>query len=188
MDEQTKRREHLQQLVDDHHRHGHGDYADRYADFAAEYGLLDEDGLPVEIEAGSPLERLDIPKYASVRVDETYGIVECHDTLTDAIAGESQSIGEEYLMNPAGVYDLDTGEQIETVQVGLSREAFTVLCGLVQPDWWHAEGPEAMAEAVNTAGIYSDCWDELRATFPIQTFRKAAQERGEDFYHEEAGL
>jgi hypothetical protein len=68
--------------------------------------------------------------------------------------------------------------------VELAEEAYIVLCGLVQPHWLTSESPTA----VNHDGIYTDVWDELHATFPVGVFQTAAQERGEDFYHEEAGL
>jgi hypothetical protein len=57
--------------------------------------------------------------------------------------------------------------------IGLSEEAFTVLCGLVAPDWLTSDDPTA----VNHAGIFSDAWDELRAKFPVDHFHKVARAR-----------
>lgn len=67
-------------------------------------------------------------------------------------------------------------EPAPTRTVVLSEESFAVLCGLVQPQ-----------DDVNASGIFSEAWDELRRTFPIEHFRQVAQERGEDFYSEDAG-
>lgn len=61
--------------------------------------------------------------------------------------------------------------------VVLSEEAFAVLCGTVHP-----------TDDVNTQGIFSEAWEELRQTFPLDYFKKVANERGEDFYNEDAGL
>jgi hypothetical protein len=240
MADQDTRHKHLAELAETYHRDRHGDYANAYEDFAARYlGVPGTDTdtselqqLEREFEAAGGrgvelAERIDelrgtppteeIPRYAAVRDDETYGMIDVSDSLTFAIRSESGSIGEEYLMNPAGVYDLDTGLRIETVQVGMSKEAYIVLCGLVQPNWLTSEPEECdrcegegflyneataatdlpcpkcgtdgvLNLAVNHGGIYSEAWDELRSAFPLETFRRVAQERGEDFYDEEAGL
>lgn len=195
---QQTRRKHLSELMETHHRPGgYGDYDDSYEEFehrffpwtagsgdvCPECGGADMHAAGCELAKAAEAEPEDVPKYAAVRTDETYGMIEVFDALGEAIAAESASIGEEYLMNPAGVFDLDTGQRVETVQVGMSKEAFIVLCGLVQPNWLTSDDPDA----VNHAGIYSEAWDELRSTFPLDIFRKAAQERGEDFYNEEAG-
>lgn len=212
IDQQTARHKRLAELVDTHHRGKFGDYSDTYEEFANTYlrhrevterleearaafaamggrGVeLAEEIDKLEVQLATLPDPTPIPRFAAVREDETYGMVEVYDTLPDAIAAEGASVGEEYLMNPAGVFDLDTGERIPTVSVTMSAEAYTVLCGLVQPDWMHAEGEQDEAKAVNHAGIYSEAWDELRSAFPLEHFRTVAAERGEDFYHEEAGL
>lgn len=68
----------------------------------------------------------------------------------------------------------------------LSDEAYTVLCGLIAPNWLTCDEPDA----VNHGGIYSEKWDELRAAFPTEHFHQAVRDQryGEDFYDEEAGL
>jgi hypothetical protein len=108
--------------------------------------------------------------------------------LTDSLTDSTQAGAEPGGFVLERVVDLDTGADVPFHVVGLSAEAYTVLCGLVQPSWMEAETPEAEALAVNRGGIYADCWDELRAKFPLAHFRKVAAERGEDFYYEEAGL
>lgn len=189
------RHERLRALMDEHrcwprmHEHGakYQDYDDAYAELAAEALGVEVGPLGDEIPIKDATDEFPW-RYAALRSDETYTMIELAETLPKAIAAESGMVGEEYLMNPAGVIDLETGVRIETVTVGLSKEAFEVLCGLVQPNWMNAETPADEAKAVNHGGIYTDCWEELQATFPLETFRKAAQERGEDFYYEEAGL
>jgi hypothetical protein len=194
-DTQTQRAEHLRELMDNHRcwpfAHDNGpkfrDYDTTYAELAGEYLGIEVDeqtGEEVPIADHTPV----IPRFVAITGDETYTMLTPCETFVEAIRAEHGNIGTEYLMNPEGIVDLDTGEHIQTVTVGLSREAFTVLCGLVQPSWMAAETPEQEAEAVNQGGIYTEAWEELRATFPLEHFRKAAQERGEDFYHEEAGL
>jgi hypothetical protein len=161
------------------------DYDDSYYELAAHMGVaIDKHGNEFPLLGESPA----IPRYACVTGDETYDMIELSDTLTAGVDAVTGGIGNETLMNPYRIVDLDTGQDVPFHLVGLSEEAFTVLCGLVQPSWMAAETPEEEALAVNAAGIYTDCWDELRAKFPLAHFRKAAQERGEDFYHEEAGL
>jgi hypothetical protein len=188
-DVQAQRRERLRTLMDEHrcwpfaHENGpkYQDYDSTYAELAGEY-------LGVEVnDAGDEIplegENAEIPRYAAISYDETYSMIDLCETLPQAIRAEG-NVGEEYLMNPGGVIDLDTGERIETVTVvGMTREAFLVLCGLVQPNWLTSDDPDA----VNHAGIYSEAWEELRETFPLARFREAVRERGEDFYHEEAG-
>lgn len=188
------RRERLRALMDEYrcwpwdHPNGakNKDYDDSYAELAAEALGVEVNYLGHEVPIAGFADEFPW-RYAALRCDETYSMIQLAKTLPEAIAAESSMVGQEYLMNPAGVIDLETGVRIETVTVGLSAEAFTVLCGLVQPNWLTC-GPELEPVAVNHGGIYTDAWEELQATFPLDTFRKAAKERGEDFYHEEAGL
>lgn len=180
---QERRGKHLRSLMDTYHRDKMGDYKETYQDFETTYFGTPEESIcnvcgeerralvhtdselhPVDAADGLVLHKFEpitesIPKYAAVREDETYGMIEVFDNLADAIRAESGSIGEEYLMNPAGVYDLDTNKQIETVQVGMSKEAFLTLCGLVQS-----------YDELNAAGIFSGSWEELRKIFPIKEF------------------
>jgi hypothetical protein len=187
MNEQQTRRERLRTLMDEHRcwpcAHPNGpklcDYDDSYAELAAYLGVEVNDSGE-EIVIGEPAR---IPRYASLRGDETYTVIDLSDTLSDGVTAVTGGIGEEYLMNPEQIIDLDTGVDVPFCVVGLSEEAFTVLCGLVAPDWLTSEDPTA----VNHAGIFSDAWDELRAKFPVDHFHKVARARGEDFYHEEAG-
>jgi hypothetical protein len=190
---QLARAERLRAVMDQHRcwpfDHPNGakmrDYDDSYYELAAHMGVaIDKHGNEFPLLGESPA----IPRYACVTGDETYDMIELSDTLTAGVDAVTGGIGNETLMNPYRIVDLDTGQDVPFHLVGLSEEAFTVLCGLVQPSWMAAETPEEEALAVNAAGIYTDCWDELRAKFPLAHFRKAAQERGEDFYHEEAGL
>jgi hypothetical protein len=188
-EQQSQRRERLRVLMDDHrcwpwaHQHGpkYRDYDDTYAELAAQFlGVeIDDDGNETPVGGGPG----PVPRYACVTGDETYSMIELADTLTANTAPAE----------PGGfvlerIIDLDTGADVPFHVVGLSDEAFAVLCGLVQPSWMAAETPEEEALAVNQGGIYADCWDELRAKFPLAHFRKVARERGEDFYCEEAGL
>jgi hypothetical protein len=190
---QLARAERLRAVMDQHRcwpfAHPNGakmrDYDDSYYELAAHMGVaIDKHGNEFPLLGESPA----IPRYACVTGDETYDMIELSDTLTAGVDAVTGGIGNETLMNPYRIVDLDTGQDVPFHLVGLSEEAFTVLCGLVQPSWMAAVTPEEEALAVNAAGIYTDCWDELRAKFPLAHFRKAAQERGEDFYHEEAGL
>jgi hypothetical protein len=191
--QQLARAERLRAVMDQHRcwpfDHPNGakmrDYDDSYYELAAHMGVaIDKHGNEFPLLGESPA----IPRYACVTGDETYDMIELSDTLTAGVDAVTGGIGNETLMNPYRIVDLDTGQDVPFHLVGLSEEAFTVLCGLVQPSWMAAVTPEEEALAVNAAGIYTDCWDELRAKFPLAHFRKAAQERGEDFYHEEAGL
>lgn len=187
---QKQRRERLRLLMNDHrcwpwdHQYGpkQSDYDDTYAELAATY-------LGVEVDCNGDETPVDggpgrVPRYASVSGDETYSMIELSDSLTDSTQAGAEPGG--FVLER--VVDLDTGEDVPFHVVGLSAEAFAVLCGLVQPSWMDANTPEQEALAVNAAGIHADCWDELRAKFPLAHFRKVAQERGEDFYFEEAGL
>jgi hypothetical protein len=162
------------------------DYDDAYAELAATYlGVkVEADGneTPVDVEGVQA-----VPRYACIKGDETYSMIELSDTLSEGVDTVTGGIGNDTLMNPERIIDLETGAEVPFRVIGLSEEAFTVLCGLVQPSWMEANTPEDEALAVNRAGIYTDCWDELRAKFPLEHFRKAAHSRGEDFYHEEAG-
>jgi hypothetical protein len=191
--QQLARAERLRAVMDQHRcwpfDHPNGakmrDYDDSYYELAAHMGVaIDKHGNEFPLLGESPA----IPRYACVTGDETYDMIELSDTLTAGVDAVTGGIGNETLMNPYRIVDLDTGQDVPFHLVGLSEEAFTVLCGLVQPSWMAAVTPEEEALAVNAAGIYTDCWDELRAKFPLAHVRKAAQERGEDFYHEEAGL
>lgn len=184
---QAKRAARLRALMDGHrcwpraHPNGpkYQDYDDAYQDLAEHLGVFvnaDGEEEPLDGEGSA------IPRYAALSSDETYTMIDLTETLHGAILAEGD-IGSDTLMNPAGIYDLDTGETIATRTVGMTAEAFTVLCGLVQPNWLTSEDPDA----VNHAGIFSEAWEELRRTFPLEHFRRVAQERGEDFYHEEAG-
>jgi hypothetical protein len=191
--QQLARAERLRAVMDQHRcwpfAHPNGakmrDYDDAYDKLALYLGVAINDAGEEVAPASEPPE---IPRYACVIGDETYDMIELSDTLTAGVDAVTGGIGNETLMNPYRIVDLDTGQDVPFHLIGLSEEAFTVLCGLVQPSWMAAETPEEEALAVNAAGIYTDCWDELRAKFPLAHFRKAAQERGEDFYHEEAGL
>jgi hypothetical protein len=176
-EEQAKRRKHLRELVDTFHRSHHGDYDDRYDEFAATY-LPEHTEADMTGDVPEDGEVQPIPPYASCAEDETYGMIQVFDTLNEALADQGGiSSSGETLNVPAGVYNLDTGEPIETCNVTMTTEAFIVLCGLVQP-----------SNEVNAQGIYSEAWDELRHAFPIEHFKKVAGERGEDFYYKDGGL
>lgn len=180
-DQQAHRRYLLGQLVDDWHREKHGDYADYYAEFFETY--FGDNQQQEESLVDCSL----IPRYASVRSDETYGFVEVWETLPEAMAAVVQNVGEEYLNNPTGVYDLDREDLVEipTVTVTMSADAFTIICGAVAPS----------SEDINVGGIYNGAWPEVQALFPVSTFRSWAEAHPytdeddiEDYYDEDAGL
>jgi hypothetical protein len=189
-EQQNGRRERLRALMDEYrcwpwdHANGpkHRDYDDTYAELAATYLGVEVqttgDETPVEGGPGH------VPRYASVSGDETYSMIELSDSLTDSTSAGSEPGG----FALGQVVDLDSGNVVPFHVVGLSEEAYHVLCGLVQPSWMAAETPAEEALAVNTGGIYAECWDELRAKFPLANFRAYAAARGEDFYCEEAGF
>lgn len=188
-DTQAQRRERLRELMNEHrcwpwhHEYGpkYRDYDATYEELAAEYlGVeIHDDGSEEPVEATTP-----VPRYACVSGDETYSMIELADTLTDSTQAGAEPGG--FVLEK--VVDLDSGNTVPFHVVGLSDEAFAVLCGLVAPSWMAAETPAEEALAVNQGGIYAECWDELRAKFPLDHFRKYAAARGEDFYNEEAGL
>lgn len=193
--QQLARAERLRALMDEHRcwpfAHAGGakmrDYDDEYAGLALYLGVaVDDDGNEVPPTEEPP----EIPRYACVTGDETYDMIELTDTLTAGVDTLSDSIGDPTLNSPYKIVDLDTGADVPFRLIGLSEEAYTVLCGLVQPNWMNAETPAEEALAVNHGGIYADdaTWDELQAKFPLAHFRTVAQQRGEDFYQEEAGL
>ena len=163
-DVQQVRRMYLEDLIDTFHRSHHGDYDDYYDEFFAEY--LGEDA----IAAGSV-----IPRFASMWEDETYGMIWLFETLSEALMHQSTNNNGDTLNVPAGVVDLNLGKRIQTRNVTLTEEAYHVLCGLVQP-----------STDVTASGIFSGCWDELRATFPIDDFIKWAKIEGR--YDEDSGL
>lgn len=65
---------------------------------------------------------------------------------------------------------------MRTVTVQLSEEAFTAVCGIVQPN-----------SEVDSEGIFTGAWDELRDKFPIEFFQKAVEE-GRIEYLPDAGV
>lgn len=120
---QENRKRNLLELVDVYHRDKHGDYSDTYDEFATRYGLsepLPDDGCPhcngnvqeTPHAATCPWDGdgcyQPIPRYASLRNDETYGMIEVFENLQEALDDQLAGLGEEYLNNPCGVIDLDT--------------------------------------------------------------------------------
>ena len=205
---QEQRKKHLLVLTQEFHRSHYGDYDDNFDEFAATYlGTIDDEvddeticdecgeEMRAKIHTDTELHPEDaadgltlhefrtvptqpIPKYASCAEDETYGMISVFETLGEALSHQSGiSSNGETLNVPAGVYDLDTGEKIETCNVTMTTEAYAVLCGVVHP-----------TDAVNVQGIFSEAWEELRESFPLDYFKKVAKERGEDFYEENSGL
>lgn len=69
-----------------------------------------------------------------------------------------------------------------TVQVNLSYEAYAVVCGLVNPSL-DDENPEG----VHNPGIFSESFDEIRSSFPVETFWNAVK-AGQIEYDPEAGF
>lgn len=148
--QQAARKRRLLKLVQIFHRCRSGsfdDYADTYEEFYNTYL--------------APRPELETPRYASAAEDESYGLITLYDSLTEALNNQANLPGSgEYLNVPAGIYDLDSRgtKQIETCNVTMTTEAYTMLCGLV-------------AHIINNDGIYGP-WDELRTAFPLQHFRQ----------------
>ena len=92
------RKERLQMLSDEFHHCKYADYDDTFAEFAATYGLKwgddryaeDEEGEQLELETDPPLP---IPRYAYTNHDETYSMVNVADTIEEALAGVTGSVG-----------------------------------------------------------------------------------------------
>lgn len=174
---QDKRREELMKLIEIFHRSKNGDYDDTYDEFEAEWiGTIDGEPPTDEYlaeEACMTREEWDadvqpIPRYASCAEDETYGMIAVYETLNEALSDQAgiPSNGE-YLNVPAGVYDLDTGNKINVVNVVLTTDTFNALGGIVAM----SEGKDVLqgGEATNKDGIMCD-WEELRAAFPLANF------------------
>jgi len=184
---QDIRRIELRELVDIHHRSNYGDYNDTYDEFEATYlkeegecercegdGTIEIAGLDAECpECGGDGELpapQDIPQYASIASDETYGMIHLFDTLSEALADQAGiSSNGEYLNVPGGVIDLDTGEEVTYVTVtltpqaaalvGLSVATETEVRDVLGIDYEDGEfsGPHAGIEV----------WDEVRKAFPL---------------------
>jgi hypothetical protein len=166
-EQQSQRRERLRVLIDDHrcwpwaHQHGpkDRDYDDTDAELAAQFlGVaIDDDGNETPVGGGpGPVPALRMRHGRRDVLDASTSPTPC--TANTAPAEPGGFVLER-------IIDLDTGADVPFHVVGLSDEAFAVLCGLVQPSWMAAETPEEEALAVNQGGIYADCWDELRAKF-----------------------
>jgi hypothetical protein len=188
---QANRRTELRKLMDIHHSGKMGDYDDTYTEFEATYfGTVDGEPVPAEelADTDNPTgDPLPIPRYASIADDETYGMIHLCTTMTEALDSQANiPHNGEYLNHPAGIVDLDTGEQIVTRTVELTEEMYAVLCGLVQPNWLNVEPPDDK-DAVNPTGIFSMAWEDLRIMFPIAAFREAVDKEIIE-YEEEAGL
>jgi hypothetical protein len=180
---QKKRRAKLKDLMEIFHRGKYGDYDDAYAEFEAKWlGTVDGEPPTDEYLVEQACINRDewdadiklIPRYASCAGDETYGMIELFDDLKEALSHQAGIPNHgEYLNVPSGIYDLDTGEQIQTVNVVLTVDSFNALCGIVAM----SEGTDVLdgGEAVNWQGILCD-WDELRATFPLENFKQWAMD------------
>lgn len=164
----TTRHDRLQELADDYHRSRYGDYDDTYEEFAATYGLKwkDDDAEVMEVR--------DIPRYASLASDETYGLINVFETVQEAVQDQVGIVGNgDTLNSPAGVVDLDTGKRIEYVMVALTKDSAAALGGIV------AESCRQITEDVteggdfvyNSDGIFCD-WSEIRSVFPIEPFKQ----------------
>lgn len=176
---QTQRTERLEAMVLDWHRHGAGDYEDTFDEFRATYlGFKAGDEEPSDI-----LPEKEIPEWAAIVGDETYSLISLHETKREAIIAVGRNIGESTLNNPIGVYNMDTGESVAIVTVTLSAESAAALGGLVARN----EGHDVLedGEATHKNGIFCD-WVELRAAFPLETFKEWAQD--EDNYDPEFGF
>lgn len=70
-------------------------------------------------------------------------------------------------------------------RIELSELAYVTLCGLIQPEW-----------EVNTEGIFSDAFTELRQKFPLADFQAAVANQPVDpdpdtapfYYDPDAGM
>lgn len=165
---QAKRKKHLIDLTDWHHRGHYDDYAAEYERFDHTYGLTDED---------NPIAPTPIPKYASIADDETYGMITLFDDLAEALEHQADipEMGET-LNHPAGVIDMDTCKPVPYRMVALSEDAYRVVCGLVQP-----------TDVVNSNGVIAppDTWTEIRKAFPLSAFMETCNENN---YIEDFGL
>ena len=170
--EQYTRRKHLAELVETYHRGSHGDYDDRYEEFAATYL-----GSP-EMEEDHLVGTTPVPKYAAVARDETYGMIDVYEALEEALIHQATTPDNgEYLNVPAGIFDLDTGKVVWTRTVTLPVDVFQAMCGIVAMTY---EGDHTDVldggEGVNKDGIFTE-WDLIRRVFPIDEFRLWARQQ-----------
>jgi hypothetical protein len=156
---QEQRRERLITFVDIYHRRRLGDYDETYEDFHRTYiGPCDDDHCEA---CGESYDRHDgpdydhpfaaaegelspIPRYASIVEDETYGMIHLFDDLNEAAAAQASAADNgEYLNVPCGVYDLDTGDQIEIKLVALTRKHLEALGRIIDDAYEYRRGDEA---------------------------------------------
>lgn len=150
--QQDTRKENLLHLIDIYHRGKYGDYDETYAEFYATY-----------IEGETP-----IPRYASLASDETYGMINLYDDLSEACENQADIPHMGDTLNVAvGIEDLDLGARVETMTVVLTLDTFHAMSGIVAM----SEGKDVLegGEATNKDGIFCD-WEEIRRAFPITNF------------------
>jgi hypothetical protein len=131
-DTQEKRREHLTELVEIYHRGRYGDYNETYDEFSRTYLGIDPHG---DGEDDAELTTQAIPRFASIAIDETYGMIHLFDKLTDALndqAGIPDS--GEYLNVPVSVIDLDTGTSVKSRRIELTEELHAYIIALLRAE------------------------------------------------------
>lgn len=141
--ENRERRAHLRVLMEEHRcwpswaseENGAkmADYDDTYEDMATSYLGVSWGDYPGRYQWEGrvhPDNMTLVPKYASIIHDETYSMIDLYDDLNEALTNALGNDGDT-LTGAGSVIDLDTGQQVESRTVVMTKAAYNRACIII---------------------------------------------------------